>query len=300
MIVVTGATGNLGRLVVERLLARVPASQVVAAVRQPERAADLAARGVTVRAADYTVPASLDAAFAGAEKVLLISSNVVGARVAQHAAVIDAAKRAGVKLLAYTSILHADTATHALAREHQETEALLRASGLPFVSLRNGWYLENYTEQLEGALARGGFAGSAGSGKIAAAARADYAEAAAVALTQPGHETKVYELAGDTAFTMEALAREVSRQAGKTLGYTDLPVAEYEHVLARAGLPAPLAHALASADGAIARGELFDDAATLHRLIGRATTSLSSAVARALGSLAPGRAVAQNEPAGVA
>jgi NAD(P)H dehydrogenase (quinone) len=282
MIVVTGATGKLGRLVVERLLLRVPASEIAVAVRNPERARDLAERGVSVRRADYTIPSSLDAALEGAEKVLLISSNVVGERVAQHASVIAAAQRAGVGLVAYTSILHADTATHALAREHRETERLLRDSAIPFVVLRNGWYLENYTEQLPHVRAQGAFAGSAGSGRISGAARLDYAEAAAVVLTEAGHAGKVYELAGDSGFTMDELAREVARQTAAPVGYRDLPEAEYAALLRGAALPEALADALASADAAIARGELLDSSSTLRRLIGRPTTPLTAAIAHAV------------------
>ena len=180
MIIVTGATGQLGRLVISQLLKRVPAAQIVAAVRDPAKAADLAAQGVAVRRADYTDPASLDAAFAGATKVLLISSNALGDRVPQHRNVIDAAVRAKVGLLAYTSVLHADRSTLGLAPEHRETEDAVRASGVPYTLLRNGWYVENYTVSLGGAIAHGALAGGAGEGRIAAAARADYAEAAAV------------------------------------------------------------------------------------------------------------------------
>ncbi|KPW63251.1 hypothetical protein ALQ64_00236 [Pseudomonas cannabina] len=183
MIVVTGATGQLGRLVIEQLLTRIPASQIIAAVRSPEKAADLSALGVQVRQADYSQPSTLNSAFAGAEKLLLISSSEVGQRLPQHKAVIDAAKSAGVRLLAYTSVLHADTSALGLAKEHRETEDYLRSSGLPFVLLRNGWYTENYVAGAQGALAHGAVLGSAGDGRISSASRLDYAEAAAVALT---------------------------------------------------------------------------------------------------------------------
>ena len=191
MIVVTGATGQLGRLVIQSLLTKLPAAQIVAAVRQPERAADLAELGVQVRQADYTKPATLDAAFQGAEKVLLISSSEVGQRTAQHKNVIDAAKRAGVSLLAYTSLLHANRSPLGLAAEHQATEALLEESGLPHVLLRNGWYTENYLASIPPALQHGAYIGSAGEGRIASAARADYAEAAAAVLTLAGQAGKV-------------------------------------------------------------------------------------------------------------
>ena len=282
MIVVTGATGKLGRHVIEGLLAKVPAAQVVAAVRNPAKAADLAARGVQVRLADYEKPETLDAAFAGAQKLLLISGSEVGKRVAQHQAVVSAAKKAGVKLLAYTSILKADTSRMALAAEHQATEKLLRASGLPFVLLRNGWYLENYTENLAPALQHGALLGSTAGGRIAAATRADYAAAAVAVLTTPGHENKVYELAGDVPFTMDELAAEVSRQSGKPVAYKDLPQPQYAEALAGFGLPRPYAEVLADSDVGISRGELTDGSGDLRRLIGRPTTSLADAVKAAL------------------
>ncbi|WPB77214.1 SDR family oxidoreductase [Archangium violaceum] len=282
MILVTGATGKLGRLVLEKLLEKVPANQVIAAVRNPEKAAELRARGVQVRKADYSQPETLGAAFAGVEKVLLISSNEVGQRAAQHQAVVEAARKAGVKLLAYTSILHADRSRLALAAEHKATEEIIRASGVPYVLLRNGWYTENYTENLGPALAHGAILGSAGEGQVAAATRADYAAAAVAVLTGSGHENKVYELAGDTAFTMTELAAEVSRKAGKTIVYKDLPPEQYKGVLEGAGVPGPFAGILADSDVGASRGELNGASGDLRRLIGRPTTALADAVAVAL------------------
>lgn len=282
MILVTGATGKLGRLVLEKLLEKVPAHQVIAAVRNPEKAAELRARGIQVRKADYSQPETLGAAFAGVEKVLLISSNEVGQRAAQHRAVVEAARKAGVKLLAYTSILHADRSGLALAAEHKATEESIRASGVPYVLLRNGWYTENYTENLGPALAHGAILGSAGEGRVAAATRADYAAAAVAVLTGSGHENKVYELAGDTAFTMTELAAEVSRKAGKTIVYKDLPPEQYQGVLEGAGVPGPFAGILADSDVGASRGELNGASGDLRRLIGHATTPLADAVAVAL------------------
>jgi NAD(P)H dehydrogenase (quinone) len=282
MIVVTGATGQLGRLVIQALLAKVPASHIVAAVRQPERAADLAALGVQVRQADYTQPATLDAAFAGAEKVLLISSSEVGQRAPQHRNVIEAAQRAGVALLAYTSVLHADTSPLGLAAEHQATEAMLRTAGLPYVLLRNGWYTENYLASIPPALQHGAFIGSAGAGRIASAARADYAAAAAEVLTQPDQAGKVYELAGDTSYTLAEFAAELSLQSGKTIPYVDLPEAEFKGALVGAGLPEPLAALLADSDAGAAKGALFDDQHQLSALIGRPTTALAALIKAAL------------------
>lgn len=282
MIVVTGASGQLGHLVIQSLLSRLPASQIAAVVRNPQRAADLAALGVEIRQADYSAPASLAAAFRGAEKVLLISSSEVGQRVAQHKNVIDAAKQAGVSLLAYTSLLHADTSLLFLAREHRETEAYLAQSGIPSVLLRNSWYTENYLASIPSALQHGAFIGSAGDGRIASAARADYAEAAAVVLSSTGHTGKVYELAGDTSYTLSELAAELSRQTGKQIPYVDMPEAEFKAALVGAGVPEPLAGVLADSDAGASTGGLFDDSRQLSKLIGRATLSLPSLIEKAL------------------
>ena len=282
MIVITGATGQLGRLVIQSLLGKVPAAQIVAAVRQPARAADLGALGVQVRQADYTQPATLDAAFKGATKVLLISSSEIGQRDAQHRNVVDAAKRAGVSLLAYTSLLHADTSPLGLSADHKATEAYIKAAGLPYVFLRNGWYNENYLASIQPALQHGAFIGSAGEGRIASAARADYAEAAATVLTQDGQAGKTYELAGDAAYTLSEFAAELSRQSGKTVPYVNLPQAEYRQALLGAGLPEPLADLLADSDVGASKGGLYDGGKQLSRLIGRPTTPLATSMKQAL------------------
>ena len=282
MIVVTGASGQLGRLVIHSLLKRIPASQIVAAVRNPASVADLAQLGVQVRQADYSQPASLSTAFAGAQKLLLISSSEVGQRVAQHAAVITAAKQAGVELLAYTSLLRADSSPLGLAAEHQQTEQLIRNSGLAHVILRNGWYTENYLAALPAALAHGVLLGSAGEGRIASAARADYAEAAAVVLTTTQPANVIYELAGDEAYTLSQLAAEVSKVSGKSVVYQDLPEAEYRAALLNAGLPEGLASLLADSDRGASQDWLFDDSHQLSQLIARPTTAWRRLVAEAV------------------
>ena len=282
MIVITGASGQLGRLVIQSLLTKVPASRIVAAVRNPEKASDLAALGVQIRRADYTDSASLDAAFQGAEKVLLISSSEVGQRLAQHRNAIDAARSAGVSMLAYTSLLHADASPLGLADEHVATEAYLNQAGVPFVLLRNGWYTENYLASIPPALQNGAFIGSAGEGRIASAARADYAEAAAVVLTTPGQSSKVYELAGDEAYTLAEFSAELSRQSGKAIPYVDLPENDYKAALIGAGLPEPIAGLLADSDSGAAKGGLFDDTRQLGTLIGRPTTPLAVSMRAAL------------------
>lgn len=277
MIVVTGATGELGKLVVEAVLKRVPAGEVVAAVRDPAKAAALAQQGVAVRRADYTDPASLDTAFDGAQKVLLISSNEVGQRLPQHLNAVAAAQRAGVKLLAYTSVLRADTSPLGLAAEHKATEEAIRASGMAFAFLRNGWYLENYAGSIAGAAAQGVLAGGSGEGRIAAAARADYAEAAAAVLASDSPQ-QVYELGGDEPFTLGELAAQVARQAGREVKFLNLPQAEYEAALLAHHLPPAMAALIADSDAHAAHGALDEGSRTLSKLIGRPTRSLADAV----------------------
>ncbi|VXB95066.1 NAD(P)H:quinone oxidoreductase [Arthrobacter sp. 9AX] len=284
-IVVTGATGQLGRHVIAALLERnVPAQEIVATGRSIEKLADFAERGVQVKALDYSDPASVAGALKGATKVLLISGSEVGQRVEQHRTVIEAAKAEGVELLAYTSIANADTTGMKLAAEHQATETILRESGVPFVLLRNGWYLENYTDQLPGTLAQGAIAGSAGEGRVSAASRADYAHAAAAVLVAEDQTGKVYELGGDEPFTMAELAAEISAAAGKSIAYQDLPASEYAGMLSGFGVPEAFAEILADSDLGIARGDLLVSTGDLRRLIGRPTTSLAEAVRSAAAS----------------
>ncbi|MGI4840910.1 MAG: SDR family oxidoreductase [Janthinobacterium lividum] len=282
MIAITGATGQLGRLVITALLERVPAAQVVALVRDPQKAEDIAELGVDVRHADYNQPGTLGAALAGVEKLLLISSNELGQRANQHRAVIDAARAAGVKLVAYTSVLHADTSALGLAEEHRQTEQALQASGVPYVLLRNGWYSENYLAGVASALAHNALLGSAGEGRISSASRADYAAAAAVVLTGNDHAGKVYELAGDDSYTLSQLAALIAQQSGTEVAYRNLPQAEYEKVLVDAGLPEPVAELLADSDAAAAKGALFDDEKQLSALIGRPTTPVAVSLQHAL------------------
>jgi NAD(P)H dehydrogenase (quinone) len=283
MITITGATGNLGSLVIEDLLRRgVPADEITAVVRDPQKAAGLAAHGVAVRQADYSKPETLSAAFAGTDKLLLISSSEVGQRVEQHRNVVTAAVNAGVSLIAYTSVLRADTSGLALATEHKATENIISESGLRYVFLRNGWYLENYTENLAPALQHGAILGSAGSGRVAAASRADYAAAAAAVLTADIDANTIYELGGDQPFTITDLAAEVSRQSGTPVAYQDLPADEYAQALGAAGLPEAYAGILADSDLGLARGELHTESGELRELIQRPTTTLADAVTAAL------------------
>jgi NAD(P)H dehydrogenase (quinone) len=282
MIAITAATGQLGQLVIDELLRKTPATSLVAVVRNPAKAAALAARGVTVRQGDYTDPAGLQQAFAGVEKVLLISSNEIGQRLPQHRNVIAAAQRAGVQLLVYTSLLRADNTPLNLGPEHLETEKILQSSGLPHIILRNGWYTENYTASVKPAVANGAFIGSAADGRISGATRADYAAAAAAALTGGAKTGRTYELAGDSAFTLAELAAEISRQTGKAIPYRNLPEADYAAILLKIGLPPAFAHGLARWDVDASHGALFDDGRQLSKLIGRPTTPLAESVKQAL------------------
>ncbi|OKI43671.1 NAD(P)-dependent oxidoreductase [Streptomyces sp. CB03578] len=281
-IVVTGATGALGRLVVEELLGRVPADRLAVVVRNKEKAADLAERGIDVRIADYDDAESLAGAFRAGDRVLLISGSEVGRRVPQHTAVIEAAKSAGVAQLAYTGILGGPEADFELAAEHKVTEQAILDSGLPYTFLRNGWYHENYTGNLGTVLEHGAVVGSAGAGRVASAARADYAAAAAVALTGEGHLGRVYELSGDTAWSLAEYAAEVAAQAGRAVEYTEVPAEAHLSILTGAGLPEGFAALLVDVDAAISRGRLAATGGDLSRLIGRPTTPVSEAIAGAL------------------
>ena len=282
MILITGATGQLGKLVVDALIKIVPADSIIAAVRNVEKAKDLTELGVQVRHADYNDPTSWDTAMQGAKKVLLISSSEIGSRTPQHRTVIDAAKRSGVELLVYTSILHADTSVLGIADEHRETEEAIQASGLPFTILRNSWYTENYALGIPAALSLGAVYGCAGDGLISSAARADYAEAAAVVLTTANHEGKVYELAGDSAYTLTEFASTLANLSGKSINYVNLPEEVYKKALLDAGLPEPLAELLANSDTGVSKGSLYDEGKQLSQLISRPTTPLETVISATL------------------
>lgn len=282
MYAVTGASGQLGRLVIEDLLGRVAPGQIMALVRDPARVADFAERGVIVRAFDYADPASLAPALEGVERLLLISSSEVGQREAQHRAVIDAAKAAGVAAIAYTSILRADTNPFGLAVEHRATEAAIRASGLRYALLRNGWYTENYTMNAKPAVEHGAVIGATGEGRISAAARADYAAAAAAVLVNVDIVDQVFELAGDESFTLADYATALSAESGKPVAYVHMSEQVFRETLEGMGLPGPLAAMLADSSAKAADGHLFDDSHMLSGLIGRLTTPLADVVAKAL------------------
>lgn len=280
-IAVTGATGQLGRLVVENLKSKTAKDNIIALVRTPSKASDL---GVEAREFDYTKTASQVNALKGVDTLLLISSNEIGQRAVQHRNVIHSAKQAGIKWIVYTSLLHADRSTLSLAGEHLETEKALKESGIPHTILRNGWYTENYTGSIPGALAGGAFLGSAGDGKISSAARRDFAEAAVSVLTGKDHQGKVYELAGDAAYTLTDLAKELSKQTGKNIPYKNLSEPEYANILKSFGVPEGFAFAIANWDVSVSKGDLYDDSKKLSSLIGRPTTPLSKTIEEALKS----------------
>ena len=278
-IAVTGATGQLGQLIIEGLK-KAGQDKIVALARSPEKIEDA---GVEARKADYDAPQTLAPALAGVDTLMLVSGSEIGKRAAQHRNIIDAARTAGVRRIVYTSLLHADTSPLTdLAAEHVETEAMLKASGLVTTILRNGWYTENYMASVPPAVANGAFYGAAGEGRIASAARADYARAAVAVLTGAGHDGATYELAGSPAYTLADLAAEISRQTGKDIPYVNLPEADYAKALEGAGLPAPVAAVYAGFDAGAAQGALDADGAALAGLIGRPSTPLADSVKAAL------------------
>ena len=272
---ITGATGQLGRLVVEQLKSRVSADSIVALVRTPEKASDL---GVEARTFDYSKADKLEEVLTGIDTLLLISSSEIGQRAVQHSNVIEAAKKAGIKWIVYTSLLHADSSTLSLAGEHQATEKKLKESGIDHTVLGNGWDTENLIGSIEGALAGGALIGSAGDGKISSAARVDFAEAAAVVLNNEIHKGITYELAGDDSYTLTDLAKEISKKSGKDIPYKNLPEADYAGALKSFGMDETFAGIIAGWDVSISKGDLFDDSSQLSKLIGRATTPMADTI----------------------
>lgn len=281
-IVVTGAAGRQGQLVIQELLRRTPAHNIVAIVGNAAKEAQLAAMGIEVRLANYADIESLYPVLVGAEKLLLISSGAVGKRAVQDFNLIEAARQAGVKHVFYTSLLHADRSPLALAKEHVLTEQALFKSGLTYTILRNGWYTENYTSSLKTALKLNVIIGAADEGQISSASRQDYAEAAAIVLTSHAHEYKVYELAGDNAYSLTELACEASRQTGQNIVYFNMTEHDYREKLINMGTEPAVANLLANSDAGAAAGALFDDSGCLHQLLGRDTTPLSDCVRQAL------------------
>ncbi|RLL47566.1 SDR family oxidoreductase [Acinetobacter cumulans] len=277
-IAISGATGQLGQLVIQALLKRVSANQIVALVRDQKKATALAEQGVELRHFDYDVPESLAPALQGIDKLLLISANEVGRRTPQHKAVIEAAQLAQVPYIAYTSLLRADISPLGLAQEHRETEALIQASGLRYTLLRNNWYNENYLAGVEHNVASGKLFSATKNGPISSASRADYAEAAAEVLTTQGHEQKTYELAGSQSFTKTDLATYIAHAASKPVQYLEIDAESFAQGLTQAGLPEPVVNLITEADVETAHGAMFSDRTDLEQLIGRKTTTIQSQV----------------------
>lgn len=276
---VTGATGQLGTLVIEELKKRISHDEIVALVRSPEKASKM---GVETRKFDYSNRDGLTDALKGIDRLLLISSNEIGQRAKQHLNVIEAAWKNGVKWIVYTSLLHADSSSLSLAPEHYATEKTIIESGIEYTILRNGWYTENYTNTIRGAVEGGAYIGSASNGRISSAARADYAEAAAVVITAVNHKGKIYELAGDESYTLHDLAAVISKQTGKKIPYKNLAEGEYIEALKSFDVPGPLAEAIAGWDISASNDDLYDNSRQLSLLIGRPTTPLSETVSEAL------------------
>ena len=276
---VTGATGQLGTLVIKELKKRIPNDEIVALVRSPERATKL---GVEIRKFDYSNRDGLTDSLKGIDRLLLISSNEIGQRAKQHLNVIESAWKNGVKWIVYTSLLRADNSSLSLAAEHHTTEQAIIDSGIDYTILRNGWYTENYANTIKGAVDGGAYIGSASNGRISSASRADYAEAAAVVITNESHKGKIYELAGDDSYTLHDLAAEVSKQSGKKIPYKNMTEGEYIEALKSFNVPGPLAEAIAGWDISASKDDLYDDSNQLSQLIGRPTTPLSESVREAL------------------
>lgn len=276
---ITGANGQLGRLLVKKLKKRTDSNDLIALVRTPSKVTDL---GIDARAFDYDVPEALVESLQGIDRLMMISGSEIGQRERQHANVINAAKKAGIKSIIYTSLLKADSSSMSLAPEHLATESHLKSSGIPNTILRNGWYTENYTNSLKSSVKAGVIIGSAGEGRISSATRENYAEAAAVVLTNKGHLGKVYELSGDEVYTLDDLAAIVSQQVGKQIPYKNLAESEFAKALEGYGLPKGLAKAYAGFDYAASKGDLYDDGNILSRLIGRSTTPLEDVIKVAL------------------
>jgi NAD(P)H dehydrogenase (quinone) len=276
-IVVTGATGHLGRLAIEHLLARgVAATDIVGAGRNAEKLAQLSTTGVGTALIDFDDQASLDTAFAGADAVVLVSGSEPGRRVSQHTNVIDASKRAGVGRIVYTSAPKATTTPLVLAPEHKATEEAIAASGLPSTILRNNWYNENYAAALQQARESGVYLASTGEGRVASAGRTDYAEAIAAVLTSDGHEGKVYELSGDTAWTGAEFAAAATEALGREVVFRSVTPEEHIAILTDLGLDAGTAGFVVAIDGGIRDGLLAETSGDLSRLIDHPTTPLVS------------------------
>ena len=281
-IAITGATGQLGNLVIEQLLQLTAAQNIVALVRNVDKAKHFKTQGIELREFDYDRPETLVPALSGIDKLLLISANEIGRRTPQHQAVIDAAKVAGVPCLAYTSLLRADTSPLGLAQEHRETEKLIQDSGITYTFLRNNWYSENYLAGVAHTIEIGTLFGAAQDGRISSASRIDYAEAAAKVLNSTCHENKTYELAGSESFSLSDLATLIGQVTSKDIIYQNLSAEEYTQGLIQADLPTGLVEVIVDADIQSIQGAMYSDSKDLDQLIGHKTTSIQDAIKASL------------------
>lgn len=278
-IAVTGATGNLGSLIIESALTRgVAAGDITAIVRDESKAAALSKKGVLLRVAPYEDEAALTAALQEVDRLVLVSGSEVGQRLAQHTNIINAAKAAGVQFIAYTSLLNVETSELGLAPEHLGTEQLLAESGIDYALLRNGWYWENYASAIDSGQATGKFFGAAGSARVSGAARLDYAEAAAAVVLSNDSAGKTYELAGSPSLSYQDIADEVAKVIGRDVTYVNQSVAEYQATLESFGVPSEVAAMFAEMDPAIEKGALYSESTDLQDLIGRPTTPAAEAL----------------------
>lgn len=283
MILVTGASGKLGKLAIASLIQRgIKPDEIIATVREPEKAYYLIEMGVNIRYADYDYPETFSNIMSEVDSVVLISSSQLGKRVKQHMTVIDAAKKASIKHIVYTSLLHADSSSLGIAKEHVETEQAIYGSGIPYTILRNGWYSENYTDQIKSSFSQGVIMGCAGSGRLSTASRADYAEAIATVLTSKHHEGKIYELAGDQSFTLSEYASNLSFLSGKQISYQNFSKEVYRDTLIHYGLPEDIAELLSDSEYGASKGELYESSQTLSKLIDRDTTPIQKSIKDAL------------------
>lgn len=284
-ILVTGATGKLGRKVAETLLGTVPAEQLAVSVRDPQKAEDLRARGVDVRQGNFDHPETLATAFAGVDRLLLISADGDNeTRIRQHGNAVEAAQRAGVGFIAYTSLANAMESPIFLAPTHRATEEAIRKTGIPYAFLRNNWYLENEISGIQGVMAGAPWVTSAGSGKVGWALQQDYAEAAAAVLTGSGHENKIYELSGKL-LTQEELASALGAVLGKEVPVQQVDDAAYAEIMKGAGVPDFVIPMLVGIQEGIRSGALEVESGDFEKLLDRPLAPIQEALGQIVRSL---------------
>ena len=282
---VTGATGKFGTKVVETLLKTVPASQLAVSVRKPEKAEGLRARGVEVRQGDFDHPQSLDSAFAGIDRLLIISADGDNeTRIRQHRDAVAAAERAGVKFIAYTSLVNATESKNLFAPTHQATEEAILKTGIPYSFLRNNWYLENEIPGIQGVLAGAPWVTSAGDGRVGWALQQDYAEAAATVLSGNGHENKIYELSGKS-LTQEEFVSLLGSVLGKEVTVQQVDDTTYADIMKNAGIPDFVIPILVDIQKSIREGTLDFESNDFEKVLGRPATPIKEALTQILNGI---------------